>query len=69
MQCTRCQGFMVPHDCYNLLDGGHPTHIQAWRCVMCGDLVDPIILANRRRLASRKAAPEMIEALSNRSAA
>jgi len=40
IHCARCGGFMVTEQ---LMD--HPAH----RCVQCGEVVDPVILHNRRR--------------------
>lgn len=41
-RCLRCSGFMVLEPCFDFL---------AWRCVQCGDVIDPVILQNRQRLA------------------
>jgi hypothetical protein len=47
-RCSRCGGLMVTEQCFDLLsDNGHLDFL-ARRCVQCGDLVDPIILRNRR---------------------
>ena len=46
--CSRCGGLMVTEQCFDLLsDNGHLDFL-AQRCVQCGELVDPIILRNRR---------------------
>lgn len=47
--CPRCHGFMVPV----ILDGSKTVVLDwrerpDWRCVNCGECVDPLILANRR---------------------
>ncbi|MCP9452353.1 MAG: hypothetical protein NNA23_06680 [Nitrospira sp.] len=47
--CPRCQGFMVPIS----LDGSDETTglwlgSSGWRCVNCGERIDPLILENRR---------------------
>jgi hypothetical protein len=44
MQCTRCAGLRVPEI---ICEGG--TRISAMRCVHCGDVVDQLIILNRRR--------------------
>ena len=44
MQCTRCAGLRVPEI---ICEGG--TRISALRCVHCGDIVDQVIILNRRR--------------------
>ncbi len=48
VRCSRCGGLLVPEQCFDLLsDNGH-LDFPAKRCVQCGDLVDPVILKNRR---------------------
>ena len=45
MQCTRCAGLRVPEIIY---EGG--TRVLALRCIHCGDIIDPVIMRNRRRV-------------------
>ena len=42
--CPRCSGFLSPEYVVDLYDG-----LFAWlsRCVSCGNLFDPVLLANR----------------------
>ncbi len=50
--CHRCQGLMHPVDPLDPLDvlrGSEYDHIRAWRCLTCGDLIDLVIMQNRRR--------------------
>jgi hypothetical protein len=47
MQCTRCSGLMVPDYFIDLADDSGHTSFQAWRCILCGNVVDPLILKNR----------------------
>jgi uncharacterized Zn finger protein len=42
MQCVRCTGLRVAE---TMQDGG--MRVLAYRCVHCGDIVDPKILLNR----------------------
>lgn len=56
MECTRCEGVLVPDYSFDHLDASTPDRIRTWRCVMCGDVVDPVILHNRRTQAAHKAA-------------
>lgn len=49
MRCARCQGLMVQDRFYDLLDDCGLVSLTAWRCVCCGNVVDPIILRNRRK--------------------
>ena len=46
MTCTRCRGLMVGEYCQDLLESGH-SRMWAWRCIGCGNIVDPLILKNR----------------------
>ncbi len=48
-ECPRCGGLMVTEPCVDLLDSGH-LDVLARRCVQCGEVIDPVILENRRRL-------------------
>jgi Zn ribbon nucleic-acid-binding protein len=43
-RCPRCSGLMVAEWCEDLSD------YRAQRCVQCGEVVDPVILQNRRAL-------------------
>ena len=50
--CRRCHGLMHPIDPLdpmNVIEGGKPDDIRAWRCVTCGELIDPVIMQNRSR--------------------
>ncbi len=58
MPCTRCQGLMVPDRSADVLDPCNPSLVQMWRCVICGEMVDPVIMQNRggqdRRVSVKK---------------
>lgn len=45
--CLRCGGLLVTEYCIDLLNGTG-LDCPASRCVQCGDVVDPVILRNRR---------------------
>ncbi len=48
MSCPRCHGMMVS---VNLDDIDGPTHQEpliGWRCLQCGEVLDPVIMGNRR---------------------
>lgn len=52
--CPRCHGYMVPVD----VDGSEGVRLEwrewpGWRCVNCGEWIDPMILANRRAAESQ----------------
>ncbi len=63
MQCQRCQGLMVQDQCLDLLDTGDDFSIWTWRCVCCGDVLDPLILKNRRTRQVPIGAREIAEQL------
>jgi hypothetical protein len=44
MKCLRCQGWMVNEKYY-----GAGLPFWGWRCVCCGDILDPVIWENRSR--------------------
>ena len=43
MRCHRCGGMMVYEKFY-----GDCEHFFGWRCIVCGEIVDQVILENRR---------------------
>ncbi len=47
MRCTRCSGLMVVDDLIDLRESYHPMRMRGWRCVACGNVVDPLILRHR----------------------
>lgn len=49
MQCARCAGLRVPEI---ICEGG--TRVLALRCLHCGDVIDQVIVLNRRRRRSPK---------------
>ena len=56
MTCRRCHGLMVVDYYIDLLNGGEDFWLRAWRCVNCGEVVEPGItrhrLGRRSRLSS-----------------
>lgn len=40
--CPRCNGRMVPQDFF-----GREGYFSGWRCVNCGEIMDPIMYQNR----------------------
>lgn len=55
MQCVRCRSLMVQDHFYDLLDDTGRLSFRGWRCVGCGNVLDPLILKNRRMQHSRPA--------------
>jgi hypothetical protein len=47
MRCPRCKGFMVTLK--ELWDSGQ---VDGWRCLLCGEHIDPVIEGNRTGHAS-----------------
>lgn len=53
--CRRCGGLMVPERLEDLaLLGFNPAESWGWRCVACGEVVDPLILQHRHRAAAMR---------------
>jgi len=44
VHCVRCQGMMIQDQVVRL---DPIVHLNLWRCVNCGDLVDATVLQNR----------------------
>jgi hypothetical protein len=51
-QCRRCGGLMVQEATGDPLTSG-------LRCVICGERIDPVILAHRRQRAAREEAKKL----------
>ena len=47
MKCPRCAGLMVVDRFQDLLDGTGEIHFYGIRCILCGEILDPVILMNR----------------------
>ncbi|MHB8482664.1 MAG: hypothetical protein ACYDBV_08030 [Nitrospiria bacterium] len=45
MICARCRGLMVSG---LTVDEGGRAALYIWRCIPCGEIIDPVILFNRR---------------------
>lgn len=46
--CPRCGGLLLTQHYIDLLDDTGQIDITAWHCTMCGEVLDPVILKNRR---------------------
>ena len=53
MTCQRCGGLMVHERFVNQRDRSGPYLFWGQRCLNCGEMLDPVILANRRVTAPR----------------
>lgn len=47
MNCPRCMGPMLSQRYTDLLDDSGQMNITAWRCLICGEVCDAVICANR----------------------
>jgi len=47
MDCLRCHGMMVVERFDEVKGSSLEMSFYGWRCVCCGDIVDPVITANR----------------------
>ena len=47
MKCYRCGNGMF----YEKFYGPH-EHFWGWRCLICGEIVDPVILENRQLMSA-----------------
>ena len=55
MKCSRCQGLMVSDHLLDIKETMGPMWVKSWRCVACGNIVDPLIekhRAERARIAT-----------------
>jgi hypothetical protein len=60
MRCARCEGLMVREKFEDLgALGPNDYEYAGWRCINCGEIVDPVIAAHRR-LTLRPAASHSV---------
>lgn len=59
MRCTKCDGLMVVDDLIDMRESYHPMWLRGWRCVACGNVVDPLIL--RHRMIQEAGAPCLLK--------
>jgi hypothetical protein len=59
MHCTRCEGLMVPDDLIDIQESSIPMWMRAWRCVSCGNIVDPLI--QRHRMIQESGAVQLLK--------
>ncbi len=53
MHCTRCEGLMVVDDLIDMQESSIPMWMRGWRCVSCGNIVDPLIQRHRLTQGTR----------------
>lgn len=49
MMCERCNGLMVSERIYDVQGMSSDLCVDGYRCLLCGNLVDTVILENRSR--------------------
>jgi hypothetical protein len=47
MGCPRCDNLMVEETFVDIDADTHPPSFRGWRCVLCGAIVDPLILQHQ----------------------
>ena len=52
MQCSRCGGLMVIERFDDLQSATWQLYFYGLRCLLCGEIIDPIILLNRAAIGS-----------------
>jgi hypothetical protein len=53
MRCPRCRGLMVVDHFTDMQVGSGPLWLRAWRCVSCGEVIEPGIAHHRLAQGSR----------------
>lgn len=48
MNCPRCRGLMLRDEFLDLADEAGQCRFLAWRCLICGEVLDPLIAKHRR---------------------
>lgn len=51
MTCGRCNGLVVSERISEMNGASGSLCVNGYRCLLCGDLVDAVILENRQRTA------------------
>lgn len=47
MDCPRCKSMMVQDIFEDLEDDTGNLCFRGWRCIICGEILDPVIVTNR----------------------
>lgn len=54
MTCPRCRGLMCPIDLGIEASTSGRDGTYAWRCISCGEIIDPVIVWNRMRTKTQR---------------
>lgn len=52
MCCQRCNGCMIRDSFVDLKDDTGRIGFEAWRCLNCGEVIDPLVLTHRMETPS-----------------
>ena len=47
MRCQRCRGCLIRDSFEDLQDDTGHLYFEGWRCINCGEVVDPVVLTHR----------------------
>jgi DNA-directed RNA polymerase subunit RPC12/RpoP len=59
MRCARCDGLMVADSLIDIQESCMPMWMKGWRCVSCGNIVDPLI--QQHRMIQQAGASRLLE--------
>lgn len=57
MNCARCEGLMHAEEFQDWQCGMKADRFRAFRCLLCGEIVDPVIVQNRMKSPQGKVLP------------
>jgi len=57
MNCPRCKGMMALERFCDLYDETGQLCFMGWRCITCGEVIDPVIVRNRQHRRSVESPP------------
>jgi len=53
MRCPRCKGLMVNERFQDIRDDTGQIYFEGYRCLACGEILDPLIVSNRKQPVAR----------------
>ncbi|MEO7862160.1 MAG: hypothetical protein ABIU05_17370 [Nitrospirales bacterium] len=57
--CSRCEGLLVSEWTYDLQEIGN-HNVEGFRCVQCGNRIDPVIVQNQVRLSGARQSQQQV---------
>ena len=64
LKCPRCRSIMT----YDKFYGPTPDDFWGWKCLMCGEIIDPVIMENRYLMRTSQGITGLREGVGVRSA-